>query len=295
MQGLKISSKSQQGCIFVYDEKPPMKKSLITAFILLIVATVQAQTFEGIIRWSFKTEITDPAAKAKMDAAQAKMNDPAHQAKMKEMQAKMNDPEFKKMMDANPQLKAQMEAMAKMSEGGDINSMMPKSMEVRVKNQNAISKMEGGIMGNMEILYLKDKAASYRIDRQTKTYSVLPAGNSHSAHQPEVKVTKTSETLKVLNHSCTKYLVESSLNGKTFQQFVWATKDIKDFDMKSIANQGGNGQSFYFDKIEGVPLKMQMMMPQGTMIMEAIEIKKQALPASDFAIPADYKEVKLGH
>jgi hypothetical protein len=272
-----------------------MKKSLITAFILLTVATVQAQTFEGIIRWSFKTEITDPAAKAKMDAAQAKMNDPAHQAKMKEMQAKMNDPEFKKMMDANPQLKAQMEAMAKMSEGGDINSMMPKSMEVRVKNQNAISKMEGGIMGNMEILYLKDKAASYRIDRQTKTYSVLPAGNSHSAHQPEVKVTKTSETLKVLNHSCTKYLVESSLNGKTFQQFVWATKDIKDFDMKSIANQGGNGQSFYFDKIEGVPLKMQMMMPQGTMIMEAIEIKKQALPASDFAIPADYKEVKLGH
>jgi hypothetical protein len=272
-----------------------MKKSFITALVLIIASTLQAQNFEGIIRWSFKTEITDPATKAKMDAAQAKMNDPATQAKMKEMQAKMNDPEFKKMMDANPQLKAQMEAMMKMSESGDMNSMMPKSMEVHVKNQNAVSKMEGGIMGNMEILYLKDKATSYRIDRQTKTYSVLPAGDTHHSHQPEVKVTKTSETLKVLNHTCTKYLVESTLNGKTFQQLVWATTDIKDFDMKNIANRSGNGQSFYFDKIDGVPLKMQMMMPQGTMTMEAIEIKRQTLPASAFVIPADYKEVKLGH
>src|SRR5687767_10106279 len=193
-----------------------MKKSFITALVLIIASTLQAQNFEGIIRWSFKTEITDPATKAQMEAAQKKMNDPATQAKMKEMQAKMNDPEFKKMMDANPQLKAQMEAMAKMSGGGDLNSMMPKSMEVRVKNQNALTKMDGGIMANMEILYLNDKATSYRIDRQSKTYSVLPAGDTHETHKPEVKVTKTSETLKVLNYTCTKYLVESTLNGKTF-------------------------------------------------------------------------------
>ena len=71
----------------------------------------------------------DPATKAKMDAAQQKMNDPETQAQMKEMKEKMNDPEFKKMMEANPQLKAQMEQMMKMSEGGgDMTSYMPKAI-----------------------------------------------------------------------------------------------------------------------------------------------------------------------
>jgi len=180
-------------------------------------------------------------------------------------------------------------------ESGDMNSMMPKSIEVHVKNMNALSKMEGGVMNGMETLYLKDKATSYRIDRQSKTYSVLPSPTSHGEHMPEAKVTKTSETAKILGYNCTKYLVESTINGKTFQQFLWATTDIKGFDMKHMSTRDRTGASFYFDKIDGVPLKMEMMMPEGTMVMEAIEVKKQSLPASDFVIPSDYKEVKTGH
>jgi hypothetical protein len=34
-------------------------------------------------------------------------------------------------------------------------------------------------------------------------------------------------------------------------------------------------------------------MEQGNMVMEAKEIKKQSLPASDFTIPADYKKVEM--
>lgn len=271
-----------------------MKKTILVLAICLITVSLQAQSFEGIIRWSFKTEITDPATKAKMDAAQKKMQDPANQQKMKEMQAKMNDPEFKKMMDANPQLKAQMEAMTKMMESGDMNSMMPKSIEVHVKDMDVLSKMEGGMFNGMETLYLKDKSVSYRIDRHSKTYSVLPSANTHGEHQPEVKVTKTSETAKILNYNCTKYLVESNINGKTFQQFLWTTTDIKGFDMRHMSTRDRNA-SFYFDKVDGVPLKMEMMMPEGMMVMQAIEVKKQSLPASDFVIPSDYKEVKTGY
>jgi hypothetical protein len=35
-----------------------------------------------------------------------------------------------------------------------------------------------------------------------------------------------------------------------------------------------------------------MNMPQGHMAMEVTEIKKASLPASDFEVPAGYKEVK---
>ena len=268
-----------------------MKKILFLAA-LFCSAIAQAQNFEGIVKWSFSMEITDPATKAKMEEAQKKMKDPANQKKMKEMEAKMNDPEFKKMMDANPQMKAQMEAAMKMSQSGDMSAMMPKSMELHIKNMNTLSKMEGGVTDKMEILTLKDKNLSYRLDRASKTYSILPTSSSSPATEIETKVTKTSETAKILNYTCTKYIIEYTTHGRKGQQILWATTEIKDFDMKNMARQGGNGQHFYFDKVDGVPLKMEMTSPEGKMTMQVLEIKRQSLPASEFELPADYKEVK---
>ena len=48
----------------------------------------------------------------------------------------------------------------------------------------------------------------------------------------------------------------------------------------------------FFRKIDGVPLKLNMNMPDGTMTMEATHLKRESLPSSDFIIPSDYKEVK---
>lgn len=267
-----------------------MKKILLLLMLLSAGAT-RAQSFEGIVKWSISSEITDPEAKA----AQQKMKDPAAQAKMKEMQAKMNDPQFKKMMESNPQLKAQMEAMMKQSEGEDdpMSAMMPKSFLVKIKGFDVLTKMEGGVMSNMEMLFLKDKDQSYRIDRPSKTYSVLPKAAEKLGSDEEIKVTKTEETIKVLGYTCTKYIIETTHKGHTAQQFLWTTMDIKGIDLKSLARQGANsGSAWYFDKVEGVPLKMEIAHPHGRLTMQATEIKKQSLPASDFAIPAGFKEVQ---
>lgn len=273
-----------------------MKKILLLLMLLYAGAT-QAQTFEGIITWSIKSEITDPETKAKMEAAQQKMKDPANQAKMKEMQAKMDDPQFKKMMESNPQLKAQMEAMMKMSggegEGDPMSAMMPKSFLVKIKGSDVLTKMEGGIMGNMEILFLKDKDQSYRIDRSSKTYSVLSQSSAEKiASEQDVKVTKTGETTKVLGYTCTKYIVETTHKEQTAQQILWTTTDIKGIDLKSMSRQHAGDGSWYFDKVDGVPLKMEITHPHGKMVMEATELKKQSLPPSDFVIPAGFKEVQ---
>src|SRR6187401_3528929 len=149
-------------------------KKIFFAVMLLSATLAKAQTFEGTIKWTFQSEITDPAEKKRME----------------DMENKMEDPQFKKMMESNPQMKAQMEGMMKaMGSGGDMSSMMPKNFMVEIKGGNTHAKMEGGIMGNMEILYLKDKNQSYQLNRADKTYSVLPP----SDHKTEATITKTSE------------------------------------------------------------------------------------------------------
>jgi len=272
-----------------------MKKSSIMGVLLLIAFTTFSQSFEGTIKWSMKMDITDPATKARMEEAQKKMSDPANQAKMKEMQAKMNDPQMKAMLDANPQMKAQMEAAMKMMAGGDINAMIPKGMMVKLKNDNSLVTMDGGMMDKTQILYLKDKDQSIHIDNTNKTYALMNSKSPANTTESQAKVTKTSETKKILNYTCTKYIVEStSPKGKTVEQLFWTTKEIS-IDMKNLSrHQAGKGNQFFYDNIEGVPLQIEMSTPEGKMTMEATEIKKESLSASLFQIPAGYKEVKGG-
>jgi hypothetical protein len=266
-----------------------MKIRLIIVIVLL-ANFAGAQDFEGTIKWSMKMDITDPQLKKQMAEAEEKMKDPATQAQMKQAMEQMNSPEMKKMMDANPQVKAQMETMMKNMQGG--GSMIPSGMTLKTKGGNALSSMEGGLMAGMETLYLKDKNESYMINRQSKTYSVLPKHetSSVSSHEPTVTVTKTAETQKILNHICTKYIVAVKNGSQTVNQIFWTTTELKGVDFKSMANKnmGKSQESLYYKDLQGVPLKMEMTMPQGSMIMEVTEIKKQVLPASDFQIPAGF-------
>jgi len=270
-------------------------KNVILMVALLFCVKAFSQTFEGTIKWSMKTEITDPKQKAQMEAAQKQLSDPANQARIKEMQAKMNDPQFKAMMDSNPQMKAQMDKMMGSMTGGDISSMIPKGFIVKIKGKNTLTKMDGGMMANNEFLHLGDKNQSYSVDRQNKTYSVMNATQAKTEStttDADVKVTKTSETAKILNYNCTKYIVETTSHGTTITQFLWATTEIKDFDLKALSKQNfGKGQRMFYDKVDGVPLKIEMKTNEMNMTMEATEIKKESLSAADFTIPADFKEV----
>ncbi|HEU5290895.1 MAG TPA: DUF4412 domain-containing protein [Cyclobacteriaceae bacterium] len=269
-------------------------KSFLTVCILLFSFACVAQNFEGTIKWSMKSEITDPKMKAQMEEAQQKMNDPASQAQMKEMKEKMNSPEMKAMMEQNPQMKQQMEEAMKMMQGGDMSSMMPTGFVVKIKNSNTLSVMEGGMMAGTETLYLKEKNQTYLINQSNKTYTVFSNTGGGSNPHGEVKVNKTSETQKILNYTCTKTIVTVTDKGKSIEQIFWTTQDIKDFDLKSLAKQRmDSGQSMFYENIEGVPLKMEMTTPEAKMIMQVTEIKKETLPSSMFAVPAGFTETKL--
>jgi Domain of unknown function (DUF4412) len=48
----------------------------------------------------------------------------------------------------------------------------------------------------------------------------------------------------------------------------------------------------FYDGISGVPLRIEMGTKQVNMVMEVTGITKEALPATDFAIPDDFKETQ---
>ncbi|MBS1952428.1 MAG: hypothetical protein OJF59_002048 [Cytophagales bacterium] len=267
-------------------------KRLIIILFLSVAWQLNAQTFEGTIKWSMKMNITDPAMKAKMAEGQQKMQDPANQAKMKELQEKMKDPQFKAMMENNPQMKAMIEKMAQGASSGDMmGSMMPKGMTVRIKGANSLTTTEGGMMPG-DILHTPDK--SVLIDRENKTYSNMPSGSSSDqTERTKPTITKTSETATILGHICSKYIVTLNEHGKTITSNIWTTTDFKDIDMKAFARQRmGKGQSLFYEGVEGMPLKVESIVPQGNMIMEVVDIKRESLSSSLFTIPSDYKETQ---
>ena len=151
--------------------------------------------------------------------------------------------------------------------------------------------MDGGMMAG-EILYVSEKGVTYHIDSESKTYSVMSKGDD-SDREMKGKVTVTGESAKIQGYNCKKYVVEIEEGGKSITQTVWATNEIKGLDMNSFSNQGVKGRKpTFYNEIDGVPLKMEMSMPEMDMTMEVTEIKKQSLPAGDFVLPSGFKEVK---
>ena len=174
-----------------------------------------------------------------------------------------------------------------------MSSMMPSGFLFKVKGENTLTIMEGGMMP-MEILHLKDR--SVRLDRKNKTFSEMPQGENPSGKSTaQVQVTKTNEKSTILNYNCTKYIAVVTDKGKTINQVYWTTTEIKDIDMKHLKKQRmSGGQPLLYEGIEGVPLKMEISMQEAKMVLEVMEIKKESLNSSDFTIPSDYKEVKGG-
>jgi len=271
-----------------------MKKLVIGVVLVFLVMTGRSQDFEGLIKMTTKLDVTDPQTKAKMDDAKKKANDPANQAKMKEMQEKMNDPQFKAMLEANPQMKAQMEAMMKMITMGDPSAMLPSAIVMKVKGMKSKTTIEGGLMDKTEVLRYGDKDEAYTINHSARTFTLMPKGESESHNKP--KVTKTSETARIMNYTCTRYIIENTTNdGKTVTTNYWTTTELKGVDFRSVARKlMANDPSFSFPDIPGTPMRIETTLPQmGTLTVETVELKKGSIADSEFNIPSGYTEVKL--
>ncbi len=168
---------------------------------------------------------------------------------------------------------------------------MGMNLTIKLKGQNSLSIMEGGPF-TIEILFLKDKDQSYMLDRKNRTFTKVGKKPTDKPADPP-KVTKTTESAKILNYTCFKFLVETTEYNRTANQVIWATTEIKDIDWKSLAKQGmgrGRDNTVFFEGVEGFPLRVEGSIKEGNTTMEVIEIKKENLSAADFTVPSDFKE-----
>jgi hypothetical protein len=259
-------------------------RNLLLAIFCAITFHSFSQNFEGTITWSLKTEFTDPARKAEMAENMRTAQDQITYAKLKAMVAQ-NDPQYKKMME-DPKMKAEMEKAMRMQ----TPTMDESTRTVKIKGQHMLSKTPFN-----ESLFLKEKDQTYIIDREKKTYSLIPQRSSAQDPKAKVNLIKTEENDTILGFLCKKYIVEASENGTKITRHIWTTTEIKDLDIKAILNQNrGAGPQWYFDNIEGFPLKFEVRTPETLFTMEMTNMEKTLLPDSDFTIPDDFKEVKFG-
>jgi hypothetical protein len=276
-----------------------MKRIIIFVFITSIAIVSQAQVnFEGTIKWSLSLNST-----ANAGATQKELT-PQQKADLNkgiaELETKLNDPNMQAMFESNPSMKTMLEqqlATMKTMQGNGISGMLPKSYTVKMKNGNSYTQVDGGALAAAgDILYLKATDKTYYIKKAAKTYSVAPKSKNTSSEDATTAVTATTETAKILNYTCTKYIVTFTEAGKTKTMFIWATKELKQYSSGSFQTGGmGNHSNISaLKKIDGVPLKIEMTEQGQTIVMEVIELKNATLAASDFVLPTGYKEVPFG-
>lgn len=278
---------------------PLMKKFAAFLVAALLTLTLSAQDFEGTITWKMTAEIADPALKAKMQAAQAQLASPAMQAKMQQAQAAMQSPQMQEMMRQNPQMKAMIERQLAALKGpaaasdNPLSAMLPESFTFKTKGQRSLVIIKGGPAAG-EILTMADKNATYRLNREAQTYQKVTREPAETPASPTYRITRTTETAKILGYTCTRCDVEPSTSTSPVKMTyaVWVTAEIKGLDpkkLRAIRVGQGRGASF-IGQLDGVPLKLEVHSPKANFTMEVTAITPGTLPAAEFELPADFTE-----
>jgi hypothetical protein len=169
----------------------------------------------------------------------------------------------------------------------------PGSLVLKVKGTSIITLINGGMMNGAEMWFMNHDTKIMRVMRPQKMFVVVPEeAMAAAAKASEVTaIVKTSETIKILGYTCTKYVGEMKAMGVTSKVAFWTTTEIKD-EQKVLAHQPDPfGNPRLPQGVEGVPLKIEKVAPGGTTTLEVSDIKFEKLSDDLFKVPADFKEM----
>jgi hypothetical protein len=135
--------------------------------------------------------------------------------------------------------------------------------------------------------FLSTKNEVYLMDKVDKiAYKMPKAENKEGEQQQEWIVTKTEEFETIIGKKCRKYIVETK--DKKSKQLIWATPEYKFSNtLFDNVNMKSGGQASFYDKIEGIPLKMVIEGGQ-KMEMKAVSLSTTAPAEAELKLPADY-------
>jgi hypothetical protein len=194
-------------------------------------------------------------------------------------------------------LEQRIQMMKSMQGGGSSTNSMLSGYTIKMKDGNSLTKVDGTMGASIgDILQLKSTGKTYFLNNTAKTYSAK-SPSTNNTNQGVTKVTPTTETKQILTYNCTKYIITITRDTSVRTMYMWVTKDITGFDTKSfhaLSMSGNSNTSDALNSINGIPLRIETEQRGHKFVMEVTEITKQSLPATDFILPADYKEVPFG-
>jgi hypothetical protein len=134
--------------------------------------------------------------------------------------------------------------------------------------------------------FLTSQNEVYLMDKVDKIAYKMPKAESKEGDQQEWVVTKTEDFETIIGKKCRKYIVETK--DKKSKQLIWASPDYKfSNSLFDNVNMKSGGQASFYDKIEGIPLKMVI---EGTnkMEMKAVSLSTAAPSEAELKLPSDY-------
>jgi hypothetical protein len=287
-------------------------KYLNLFYFLFITSVINAQTkpFEGIMTWTFTTEVIDVKEVEKYQKEIVREDNAEINESIAELEQQLNDPEMQYLLLESPTVKSNMQKRlndlkaaqaANLESENNSKNIFPGSLMIYLKNNNSYTKIEGGSMAKLtgNMLYLDSTETTYFIKDDIKTYAVLNDSTNMNRFDSIVSITRTTDSLVILKRPCVKYILVTKENSEINTSYIWVTKSIpsmNDASFRSIGFVDGNLHHEAFVQFEGgIPLKIVIFEKGFQLTMEVSDIAASLLADSLFTIPVKYKLAVWGY
>jgi GLPGLI family protein len=167
-------------------------------------------------------------------------------------------------------------------------AMLPKMMIYKIKNNLARTEMDLGGMGKQVQIINGDEKVVYSLMDMMGQKMVIKMTeeeiNAEIDKQQEFSVQQYDETKEIAGYECKKAVISSEDEAGNKTSFiVYYTQEL-----------GGSALNFdnpMFKNIDGVLMEFEMDQGPMKMKLEAVSVKKENVPDSEFVVPDGYQEL----
>ncbi len=178
-------------------------------------------------------------------------------------------------------------------ESGKMKSLAPEKYHFKIKKNRIIFSTEGGLSSTLfgGMIFDGQKDVGYLLMKSSQLAYKMAKGSdtklAKKASEISTEILVTNEFSDILGYKCEKFIVKSTEDGKTTENSVWITKDLK-IDFPNSLKE--STPDMFFGAFEGFPLKIVTVSSGGRVIeVLANDVTPLAISSSSFEVPDNYK------
>ncbi len=270
-------------------------------FLLFFAGSLHAQSFEGSLKFEWRTVIVNPDLRKQMEqpfeSVAAAANSEANQKALKQIQEGMTQPGVKERLEADPEyqkmLNDQINSMRTQQQGAGaaLDQVNTSKMTMSVKDSSILIEGKGRHLSQkstyLNSLFLKDSLKTYQFDHVEKTYREM-AFIVDSASLAGT-ITRVRGDSVIHGFACEKFefSIDSTQNGKV-SGYMWVAPELAQLSgiWAQIPDMG------FFRQVAGFPVHIVLRQEYSQEDMfDAFTLRmveKEKFSAEKFKLPAKY-------